>query len=157
MSTMLVVDPGKTSCGLAAFYNAKLVRCAFISEESQAQMITAAVEWAQFDSYDRVVTEGQQVYPGARSNPNDLIPLAYVAGAITGCLIGGAGMYKSEIILPRVWTNGIPKDIRTSRVLAALTPSELDIFKESKCIKSKQHNILDAIGLGLYAVGRDLT
>jgi hypothetical protein len=101
-----------------------------------------------------VYIELPQVYARQkkRADPNDLITLAVRIGQLKE-----RAERKSltvRLIKPAEWKGQTPKEIHNRRVLAAMQPSEVEVFKELKVAQSLKHNVLDAIGIGLWALGR---
>jgi hypothetical protein len=100
----------------------------------------------------QIVGERQVVYPGAkglRTNPNDLLDLAMCSGAFYGALC--VDMHASlRLVEPAEWKAQVPKDICRRRIEAMLTEAE------KACIKKggEMHNVYDAIGIGLFGLGR---
>jgi hypothetical protein len=156
MRTLVAVDPGKELAGVAYFRDDTLVAAALIRPDPATPYWVArfVAEWVQREvkePLDAILCEAQQIYPGPRkADPNDLLPLAYVAGAVQARI--NAGQY--GLVLPRVWTGGVPKDVRVRKVLNELTPEETDVFNEVAGPKGKMHNVVDAIGIGLFALKR---
>lgn len=145
-------------CGVALFVNATLVACDLIQADNTFLLgkhvhlwwVAQRSRFALDDRLSILVTENQQVYPGARSaNPNDLLPLAYLNGAVHARIDAD----ETLMPLPRVWKGSVEKSVFTRRILAKLQPDELSIVKGTKCAASKLHNVVDAVGLGLYAIG----
>ena len=102
------------------------------------------------DGEDALVIERPQVYQGRaqKGDPNDLISLAIEVGRIS-TLFG-----EVEFVLPRKWKGTIKKEMMTARIIKTLTTNELLLVKELKLAKSYEHNVLDAIGIGLWKLGR---
>lgn len=152
---VLAVDPGKEQAGVALFDAGVLVQCALLAAKDTytlARLVEAwhRKHWANRTSVDSLAVEGQQIYPGRRSNPNDLLPLAYLAGAVHAripCL-------EARTVYPRDWTGGVPKEIRTPKVLRCLTREEQALIEGLHLPKSKVHNVIDAVGIGLYVCTR---
>ena len=101
---------------------------------------------------NRVVGERQVVYPGAKglkTNPNDLLDLAMCAGAFfsTLCVDMQAQL---TVVEPAEWKAQVPKDITRKRIEGLLTTSEKVNIKKG----GEMHNVYDAIGIGLFALGR---
>lgn len=101
-----------------------------------------------------VLIESPVIYPHSKANPNDIIRLAVNAGT-------WAGRYEMlgacvEFVEPSRWKGQVPKDIHHGRVWSALTPEEQKIVDSAVKSRpaSKRHNILDAVGLGLWAAKR---
>ena len=101
---------------------------------------------------NHIVGERQVVYPGAKglkTNPNDLLDLAMCAGAFYGALC--VDMHASLMLVePAEWKAQVPKDITKKRIEALLSHSEPLSIKKG----GEMHNIYDAIGIGLFALGR---
>lgn len=99
-----------------------------------------------------IVGERQVVYPGAKglkTNPNDLLDLAMCAGAFYGALC--VEMKSAlQIVEPAEWKAQVPKDITRKRIEGLLKPGENLGIKKG----GEMHNVYDAIGIGLFALGR---
>jgi hypothetical protein len=126
----LAVDPG-THTGWAAFYGARLVECGLGDPpvERSAHMII----------------EVPQVYPQHPVPPNDLILLAFTAGRYAGRAKGVV-----TIVFPHAWKGNLPKDVCAARVRAKLSLDEQKIVDKCGAAKSYMHNVMDAVGIGLY-------
>jgi hypothetical protein len=104
-----------------------------------------------------VVIECPYVYPGGKTkDPNAIVTLALNAGT-------WAGRYERcnvRYVRPWQWKGQTPKEIHHERIRAKLDASETAIVTGgtarfgARLPKSKAHNVLDAVGLGLFAVGR---
>ena len=59
-------------------------------------------------------------------------------------------------LFPSQWKGQVPKPVHNARVLACLAPAEIQAFQfyTSGLAPSKLHNVIDAIGLGLFNLGR---
>ena len=101
---------------------------------------------------NRIIGERQVVYPGAKglkTNPNDLLDLAMCAGAFYGALC--VDMHASlTLVEPAEWKAQVPKDITKKRIEGLLSHSEPLSIKKG----GEMHNVYDAIGIGLFALGR---
>jgi hypothetical protein len=95
--------------------------------------------------------EVPQVYQGSKQlgDPDDLLQLAGVVGAIASLGFRGS----VDGVAPREWKGTIKPDIVIARVQAILTPEETARV-ELPTAKGLQHNVWDAVGIGLYTVGR---
>lgn len=98
-----------------------------------------------------VVSEYPQSYIASqqKGDQNDLVELAGVVGA-TCAELGGT----VTGVLPREWKGQTPKDIHNARVLKRLTPEELKIVQTCSVSESLLHNTIDAVGIGLFHLGR---
>ena len=154
---LLAIDPGRDT-GWALFSGDRLVACGLGDPRLSEKHRIAELE--------RVVIERPMVYPrGQTKNPNDVVALALGAGE-------WGGLYRQwtdvEYVFPFQWKGSVPKAVHHARVLAKLSAEERALADEAiargrsgvnsslgKAIApSKRHNVLDAIGLGLFGVGR---
>ena len=103
------------------------------------------------------VIEQPMIYPGGHERPNDLITLAISAGRTAGVLQTRHSACEVRWILPRAWKGTIAKEICTARIEARLAPEETAIVLRTGLPRSKVHDVLDAVGLGLFATGRART
>jgi hypothetical protein len=84
-----------------------------------------------------------------KGNPNDIVTLALGAGEYVGVLrhLG----IRARYVTPHEWKGTAPKEINNIRTMESLSAGERVIVRAAavKIASSKQHNMLDAIGLGL--------
>jgi hypothetical protein len=85
--------------------------------------------------------------------PETVITLAIHLGEAIGRHADGA---VPELVEPRTWKGSASKPVHHRRIWAKLNVGEQEIVKSSArgVADSKHHNILDAVGLGLWAIGR---
>lgn len=142
MGILLAVDPG-ADAGWAFFDDGRLIGCGLGTPRQ--------------DRPDRVVIEKPMIYPGGRQEvpPNDLITLAVRAGEVGGAFRALGAVV--DYVLPRTWKNGpIPKDVMHKRILRRLDDAEralIDVAGRGMA-PSKRHNMLDAVGIGLWGLRR---
>jgi hypothetical protein len=143
---LLAIDPGQTS-GWALYSNRKLLACG-LGDPSTCR-------WHVPSAFSKVVIEKPRIYPGGRTkNPNDVLSVAVNAGewggryAQQGCAI--------EYVEPSKWKGQTKKEIQHARDWAKLSVEEQDVVTAAGkgMAASKRHNMLDGIGIGLWAVGR---
>lgn len=146
---LLAIDPGtnvgwalfdKTGVGVGVF--GELISCGLGGEPDGAAVV------------HEVVIEHPVIYPGGRTkNPNDVLKVAINAGEW-----GGRFRHVARYVKPQQWKGNVPKAVHQPRIWAKLTNTERKVFDDcldtAKVPKSKRHNVIDAIGIGLYAVGR---
>lgn len=81
-------------------------------------------------------------------NPNALIKLTLCIGAVIGKLHQLFPKLVTTTYLPSEWKGGVPKNIMVERIQQKLSA------KETKRVdlpaKSYQHNVWDAVGIGLH-------
>ncbi len=135
----------------------------------------ACTGWAIFDGKDllscgldtpydcfitTVIIECPRLRPRGEKNPNSILLVARNAGEWGGryAALGAEVRY----VTPNEWKGATPKNVSEARTKSALSSEELAIvyqaFKTAKgrsgMAKSLRNNVWDAIGIGLYAVGR---
>jgi hypothetical protein len=167
-NNLLAVDSGVHKHAIAYFYDGVFQ--------------TASDHEPVFDLVDktfRVVIERPEIYPGRASEKRqrDLMDLTLAAGELGGTVRRQGAEVK--YVLPRTWKGQVCKPIHHSRILRALVPVERARFEDvaqkpflrilskvdAACERYARtgkvtgyrwdlHNILDAVGIGLWALGR---
>lgn len=157
--TLLAIDPGLRGCGLAYFVEAELVHANYylnpVRKGGGPEAWFGLGESIFFDfkergfRVDHYVVEVPQVYRNfTRGDPNDLVEIAAV-----GAAIGATFPIKKAVgYRPREWKGQIKKEIHHPRILGQLSPAEQANIHEHR--KTLRHNVIDAIGLGLYYLER---
>lgn len=152
---MVAVDPGIHWCGVSIWEKARL-RCALLVKHDSGEAgCHAAIPMAHAirDVLTQVgllphtlVVEMPQVYVRERSkgDPNDLVDLAAVAGAV----MYAVGAQDVVIYKPAEWKGQVPKDITHARALAKLNSLEQQTILTCRPA-GLMHNVLDAVALGL--------
>jgi hypothetical protein len=135
--SIVAIDPGKRS-GFAMFHDGELV-CAGYATDGEL----LGVPPLPTTKPALAVIELPVVYQRTgKGDPNDLIDLAVLVGDLRGfyrrCGVDVA------LVRPRTWKGTVPKAIHGERVLAVLSTEERAI------LKGTDHNMIDAIGLGLW-------
>lgn len=156
---LLAIDPGKNWCGAAVFcwqqqdvdlQWAGLIEAApnvRSGPESWRELAGAVYNLHRFP-IDDLVIECPQIYPGApKTDLNDLFDLAGVAGAIATRYFG----VPVTRVFPAQWKGQLPKKTMNDRVLEHLSEIERSRIVSAGALT---HNILDAVGIGLYHCGR---
>jgi len=156
-TVLISVDPGINGCGVAYFIGDKLVKAMYVKNPAkkdilpgyrafsmaQAVIGTKAEPWN-----DQLVLEYPQIYRGPRANnPNNLLTLALVDGALMGLFGNHAILY-----LPHAWKGSVDPDVCVARVQARLSAAEMGQVELPAA--SLAHNVWDAIGIGLFHLGR---
>ena len=162
MSCLLAVDPGIRGSGIAVFNHGTLVHASYVrSTRAHGDGPAEVLAMAQaimtrctnhFLAVTEIVVEWPQVYRAGKlkGDPNDLLPLAAVAGALAAIKSGAI----SSRYRPNEWKGQLPKDVANARVLARLTAFEHPTIESTP--KPHLHNVIDAIGIGLHHLGRGL-
>jgi len=150
---IVAVDPGAHSIAWAAFEETRLRGCDF-DEAGDRQELAGKIHQRMSrllrDGFQAVI-ELPQIYDQRRwrGDPNDLVMVAVTVGMVAQVMNG-----RAELVHPHDWKGSRSKEIDHPVTLGLLDETELHILESVKVLKSKHHNILDAIGIGLWKVGR---
>lgn len=151
MTLLVTIDPGKNT-GTAVFQDGSLVSS---KVDSWAEAFDAHTSFlADHDLHGiEVLGELPMVYPGPRpEDPNDLIVLAEQLGELLS-LYRARGCYV-DTVHPRTWKGTVPKEHHQPRILSKLSPAELALVPRMPIARRYEHNAVDAVGLGLWKLGR---
>lgn len=165
---LLAIDPGLNACGWALFNKGELLSCGVIRNTAKdgtpltrALTIAAYVGGNMRASVDEIVFEWPQIYRATKSkgDPNDLLGLAALCGALAERLsVSSSGIRfvnRVRSYKPAEWAGQLPK---TTRGKASLSPrakritDALNELERGRLID--QHDTLDAVGIGLFDLGR---
>jgi hypothetical protein len=101
-----------------------------------------------------IVVEMPVVYPHSKNktDPNDLIALAIVAGAALGYI----PVMRHRLVTAAEWKGQQPKDVTQRRVVKELSFKEERVLESAlSCLPSSlHHNVYDAVGIGLWYLNR---
>lgn len=161
MSRMLAIDPGRRAIGWALFCGSDLDLCGLI-RANEADLPTDALRMArEVDrTVCRLVIERMRVYPiqQQKGDQNDLLDLSFVSGVVVGVVAGNKAQGEThvELVTARDWKGQVPKDVVHKRILAVLSSNERLVLEKgtAKVPASLRHNVLDAVGIGLWACSR---
>lgn len=146
MIDVLSIDPGVRRVAFAIFSAGVLRRAVLLNIDGDAGLY--ALPSAPLD----VVIEMPRVYPVSRQkgDPNDLLRLARVVGRLQEHYLREGKVV--HLVEPRTWKGTLAKEAMTERIRGRLAPAEL--ARMAPVAKSLEHNVLDAVGLGLHVLGR---
>jgi hypothetical protein len=152
---LLALDPGfrkkQRNLGCALFEAEELSFADVVGEIHHVPWIGYAPQHLR--SRSRAVIEMPRWYPREHEiDVNDLLDLACLVGRLQGRLEEKG--VDVELVYPRTWKGTVPKDIHNKRVLAALSKEELALLPKRPRAKDFDHNLLDAVGIGLWKLGR---
>jgi hypothetical protein len=147
MITLVSIDPG-TCTGVALWTAGGLHSC---HVQSVAYDVLERVM-----SRCNVIVELPQVYRSGQSkgDPNDLIKVAREVGRWEE-RAARHGM-PFETVLPNAWKGQVPKPIHHARAREMLSPHEVAVldWELAHTPKTDAHNMMDAVALGLWKLGR---
>jgi len=140
MSRLVAIDPDCDLFGWALFDNGILWSC----DVAITPYLPTFV-----GSPEYYVCEIPEDRPGTRYRKNDIIRLALAAGRIVGSR-------QCKFMTPTQWKGQLPKSVHHDRMRAVMSKEELKILEWAieNTKKGAHPEILDAVALGLTAVGR---
>jgi hypothetical protein len=174
---VVAIDPGIRACGVAVFKDGILEKADHVQNiwgegnqameaRAMAREVRTFVEGVlarQGGAVGELAVEWPRVYRGAKSkgDNNDLLALAAVDTAVAA-IFPDAEVYS---YYPDEWKGQALKEVIAARVMARLSEYERDqivlhgrgTIEElavGKLVGGRNHNTLDAIGIGLFHVGR---
>ena len=145
MNNLLAIDPGECT-GFATFQHGVFCWAG----------VTTLTENLAFHP-DRLVIEIPNAHESKGKTRSKRDPQAIITLAVAcGQWIRHISAPDTVRLFPSQWKGQVPKPVHNARVLACLTPSELKAFQfyAGSLAASKLHNVIDAIGLGLFNLGR---
>lgn len=164
---VVAIDPGGTT-GWAMFQQGELVLCGYGSFDKIAVQRLDQLFSLEEPAWLRLAARGggvcvvefPQAYPGPKSkqDPNHIIRTAYRCGELANPFrrLG----FVVEEVYPNGWKGTADKKLTLERVLDRLTEREKSLLEAAKPAKSKSksldHNMIDAVGIGLWRVYRRL-
>lgn len=154
MGRLVSIDPGTRFTGYAWFEGKRLVDCGVIKAKGLHPMLVKCREYfAECEEpMPLVAIEKPQVYTQRKmkGDANDLITISLVAGYCASFF------EKSRFVLPRDWKGTVDKDVMCRRVKNRwMNDHERFILEEKHIPKGQVNNTLDAIGVGLFVLGRN--
>ena len=146
---VFALDPGATCAGVAWFVDARLrvAKCIIGSDwKDTADHVRDFVLENLLVMQTAFVFERMQVYREQflKGDPNDLITLMLMAGRVSS--LAWTSVHE---IFPRQWKGQQPKNISEQNVKNALHSDEFSCI-ELPTRRGLQHNVWDAIGIGLF-------
>jgi hypothetical protein len=102
-----------------------------------------------------MVLEVPQIYAGGgKGDPNDLVDIAVAGGVVVGRCTRENTDQDIVYCRPRDWKGQRPKAVDNRYTLGILEESEVAIFDACGVTAGLKHNVIDAIGIGLWKLGR---
>ena len=144
--THLTIDPGTKEMGWALWEDNELSMCGLARGKNWLETVQALPKF----TVERLTIEDQQIYRRSPINAHSLLAVARVVGAT----VAYYQFPKFVLVPPATWKGQLPKDVCNRRTLSKLTESELHQVEVAPCPVSLKHNLLDAVGIGLWAARR---
>lgn len=160
---LLAVDPGIRGCGCALFKNGVLVDAAYIvNRVKTGNKADEAVEMALnvanhfVGDVSELVVEWPQIYATrirrgeTKEDPNNLLALCGVDAALAALLA-----VQTTSVSPAEWKGQMKKEACHLRIETRLSDAEQKIVDAAaREAGALAHNMLDAVGIGLFRLGR---
>ena len=150
---LAAIDPGVHEIGWAIFNGAELEAAGLI-EGSLLSHLSKELEFL-FDHHkpSAAVVEIPQVYQQRswKGDPNDLISVAVVAGVAVAAL---SRYTVVELVRPHAWKGNRPKNVDNRLTRTRLNAGERIKVETCGVSKGKRHNVVDAVGIGLWKLRR---
>jgi|TARA_R100001086_G_C11836857_1_gene258065 hypothetical protein len=147
--THLSVDPGTKDMGWALWEDNELQICGLARGKDWVETVLSLPKF----TISQLTIEDQQIYRRSPINAHALLACARVVGAV----VAYYDFPEFRIVTPAQWKGQLPKTVCNRRTLAKLTENELHQVGIAPCPESLKHNLLDAVGIGLWATGRRKT
>ena len=147
MDYILTIDPAALDSksnfsGVALFREKCLIWC-------QAFRGLPSSDYFNLPTELLIVIEMPVFYRNNKADPQDLLRLAYSAGAWSTIAKG-----RVQLVTPRQWKGQVPKKIMNNRIYNRLDSGEQSVVDTGSSTLAKRHNVLDSVGIGLHALGR---
>jgi len=146
LRVLLAIDPGKEHFGYAVFSDTLLTACG--TPEHADPNALASIAIRLYDYYRRqpetrvtVAMEVPQNYLRARR-------IKSLEGLVALCAAVDEAVQVGRFYQPKMWKGQVPKPAHHRRLARVLTGVELDLWATA------DHNAKDAIGIGLFHLGR---
>lgn len=154
MGLIWAFDPGRAT-GWAVFFDGELVDCGLIKIEPHLPVDLSGPCNASVIVPKVWIEEPVFRQANNKVDVQDLMRLDRKVGRIAErCLVLG---FKADTVTPSDWKGSVPKNIHNTRTLAQLTPEEMHRFKTyTKGVAAGElNNVIDGVGLGLWAAKKD--
>lgn len=146
---IVTVDPGKHYHGLAVFSHGEL-RVASLIPRKEIGVWVRANEWC----VPEVLVVEQPHKQFRTVNYNILTALACAAGEVAGAFMGLQHTEHVQYIWPSTWKGQLDKPKSHKRIRVELSKAEFARIVMPSQVKTLGHNVMDAVGIGLWRVGR---
>lgn len=145
---IVAIDPGKHFFSWSLVERERITGCGLI--ECKLEHMIAATP-LKLHEPELLVCEMPVVRPGT-PRPNDLLPLAAMVGALAAALKPA----ELKLISPTAWKGNRTKLVDHRAIKRSLVTSELEsVLHQMTGVRAAlQHNVWDAVGIGLWAVHR---
>lgn len=162
MPVLVSVDCGLHGLGSAIFYDQELLCADYLGGRGgQAHPLLEPLHYlgeflepVRDRGIDLLVVEIPQIYPGPnqKGRQSDLVKLALVAGEVILETVKIHGCRSVLPIEPAKWKRQVDPDVLIERIKGRLSVDEAECVDYPS--KPVEHNVWDAVGIGLWKLGR---
>lgn len=140
---LFAVDPGVEQCAVASFKGSGQLHFTWFQSEALAGNDDRT------DPAQCICELPEQRGRSTNIRMSDIIDLTWAGARVCANL-------PTETVKPSAWKGQVPKAIHHKRMEAALTPEERIVLRNCllKVPGPVQHNLKDAVALGLWKLGR---
>jgi hypothetical protein len=146
---LIAIDPGKTT-GIALFRDNVLIN-AFAGPSSEI-LKSPPPNAYELPIRSTAVIENPRWTPMRGVDPNDLLDLSRLVGRFEDYYTRAG--HAVVLVTPMQWKGSVKKSIHNRRVLELLTAHETMLLPKRPRANDFDNNMVDAIGLGLWKLGR---
>lgn len=157
---MLSIDPGLRACGVALWsdtVDGELVwaRALRGPKDGRGPALWAAYGrlvrdlFEDVDPWGHLVIETMKQYVNGKADPDDLLELQGVSGAIVGVLSSRG--WSVEGVLARDWNGQVPSKVRRARTQAWVESKGWTSRVDVRTTQRYQQDVWSAVGIGRWA------
>lgn len=155
---LLTVDPGLRACGVSCWDGEELrwARAVRGPAKGRGPAVWGALARevglvVPAGSTGALLVETMKVYSGSRTDPDDLLELNGVAGAVVGVLVSrGWSVDSVEGVLARDWNGQVPSDIRRRRTQDWVESRGWSPRVDLNTTQRYQEDVWSAVGIGRW-------
>lgn len=153
MGTILAIDPGNGT-GVAIFKALKLIQAGMVTFTDYMGYSKQLFTLIKKVRPSIIVVEKPQIYQPRfwKGDPNDVLSVAIKVGIVIA--VASHESCRVEEVLPHKWKGTRPKTVDNAHTLSLLSEEETRVLNRVILSKSKLHNVIDAIGIGLWYLKR---
>ena len=148
------MDPGLRACGVALFYDGGLMRAAAVRGPKtgrgppvwRAHGDAVAAWVGGFEGH--LVIETMKVYTDAPGDPDDLLELAGIGGAVAQAL----SPCPVEGVRAAIWNGQVPSAVRRERTARWVVDQGWFDRLDLNTTKRFQQDVLSAVGIGRWKI-----
>lgn len=150
----LSVDPGLHGLGCGLWAGKELVAGWYAGPAAGGrgparwrQVVEAGLAPLAGVEVGRLVVEVMQIYPHMKGDPDDVLEVQGVAGALAGWRA-----WKVEGVTARAWKGQVPQAIMAERIEGRLTARGWVERLDPACPARRRHDMLHGVGVGMFVL-----